>query len=401
MTRLKNIFAVSFIAMFAVAGAHATIMTQDNIVGGTNITIDKPTSGTNAGKVVVNGPTLPTVNNATLTIKQNGGNAQTFTANASSGVEIDITKTKIGLGNVDNTSDANKPISTATQTALDAKGTLVTAKTGTAYQNIKDNIAAENNITNQYPSIATVGALLNDLANDIGGDVGGKQDTLNSGTGGNVVYSGSGDVVTNVSANGGTVTVTKGSTLGNATLTIKRNGTAVDTFTANATSDKSINITDNDHITTATTSGSGNVVTAVSADANGALTVTKGITALTQHQDISGKQNVSNMVTATTGTTYQNIKDNIASDNDIINKYPSIATVGALLNDLADDLGGDVGGKQDTLNSGTGGNFTYSGSGNVVSNVTANGGQVTITKSRVQIPSGSETATSYASIWVE
>ena len=33
-----------------------------------------------------------------------------------------ITKASIGLGNVDNTSDANKPISTATQAALDAVG---------------------------------------------------------------------------------------------------------------------------------------------------------------------------------------------------------------------------------------------------------------------------------------
>lgn len=33
----------------------------------------------------------------------------------------DVTATSIGLGNVNNTSDANKPISTATQTALDAK----------------------------------------------------------------------------------------------------------------------------------------------------------------------------------------------------------------------------------------------------------------------------------------
>ena len=39
-----------------------------------------------------------------------------------------ITKSDIGLGNVDNTSDANKPVSSATQTALNAKvtGTLVT-----------------------------------------------------------------------------------------------------------------------------------------------------------------------------------------------------------------------------------------------------------------------------------
>lgn len=33
----------------------------------------------------------------------------------------DVTKAQVGLGNVDNTSDANKPVSTATQTALDGK----------------------------------------------------------------------------------------------------------------------------------------------------------------------------------------------------------------------------------------------------------------------------------------
>lgn len=32
-----------------------------------------------------------------------------------------VTKADVGLGNVDNTSDANKPVSAATQTALDAK----------------------------------------------------------------------------------------------------------------------------------------------------------------------------------------------------------------------------------------------------------------------------------------
>jgi len=36
-----------------------------------------------------------------------------------------VTKAQVGLGNVDNTSDANKPISTATQTALDGKATLL------------------------------------------------------------------------------------------------------------------------------------------------------------------------------------------------------------------------------------------------------------------------------------
>ena len=42
------------------------------------------------------------------------------------GGNIDITNTDVGLGNVDNTSDLNKPISTATQTALNAKQNTIT-----------------------------------------------------------------------------------------------------------------------------------------------------------------------------------------------------------------------------------------------------------------------------------
>jgi len=41
-----------------------------------------------------------------------------------------VTKTQIGLGNVDNTSDVNKPISTATQAALDAKQNTLTNSDG-------------------------------------------------------------------------------------------------------------------------------------------------------------------------------------------------------------------------------------------------------------------------------
>lgn len=39
-----------------------------------------------------------------------------------------VTKAQVGLGDVDNTSDLNKPISTATQTALNAKADLVSGK---------------------------------------------------------------------------------------------------------------------------------------------------------------------------------------------------------------------------------------------------------------------------------
>lgn len=51
--------------------------------------------------------------------------------------EISVTKVQVGLGNVDNTSDANKPISTATQNALNSK---FNASDGNALKQRVDNI---------------------------------------------------------------------------------------------------------------------------------------------------------------------------------------------------------------------------------------------------------------------
>ena len=67
---------------------------------------------------------LPTVNNATVTVAVNGSTwTNSFTTNQASNSTLKITvgKSDVGLWNVDNTSDANKPISTATQAALDLK----------------------------------------------------------------------------------------------------------------------------------------------------------------------------------------------------------------------------------------------------------------------------------------
>lgn len=60
---------------------------------------------------------------------------------------VNITKSNIGLGNVDNTSDANKPVSTAQQTALDAK------------QNKTDNTLTTTS--------KTVSGAINELNNDL------------------------------------------------------------------------------------------------------------------------------------------------------------------------------------------------------------------------------------------
>jgi len=47
--------------------------------------------------------------------------------------DLALTKTDVGLANVDNTSDANKPVSTATQTALNGKENTIVAGTTSQY----------------------------------------------------------------------------------------------------------------------------------------------------------------------------------------------------------------------------------------------------------------------------
>ena len=56
-----------------------------------------------------------------------------------------LTKSSVGLANVDNTSDANKPVSTATQTALDAK--LASATAASTYETIS-NVALKAPLAN-------------------------------------------------------------------------------------------------------------------------------------------------------------------------------------------------------------------------------------------------------------
>lgn len=80
-----------------------------------------------------------------------------------------VTKAQVGLGNVDNTSDANKPISTATQTALNGKantshthaagditsGTLPASRGGTGYTSLSSLMRAINNRSTNVSSANT------------------------------------------------------------------------------------------------------------------------------------------------------------------------------------------------------------------------------------------------------
>ena len=56
-----------------------------------------------------------------------------------------VTKTHVGLENVDNTSDADKPVSSATQTALDAKAPIA-APSFTGDANFESNVTIEGNL---------------------------------------------------------------------------------------------------------------------------------------------------------------------------------------------------------------------------------------------------------------
>lgn len=80
--------------------------------------------------------------------------------------QINITKANIGLGNVDNTSDANKPVSTAQQAAIDeavetAKSYIDNKTTGMA---TTSDISTHNTATDAHNDIR---ALISDLSTEV------------------------------------------------------------------------------------------------------------------------------------------------------------------------------------------------------------------------------------------
>jgi hypothetical protein len=115
---------------------------QDTLVSGTNIKTINSTSLLGSGNVAVEPPIT-----ATTSADYYRGDKTFATLN----------KAAVGLGNVDNTSDANKPVSTAQQTALDAKTNKLivtnrqtasyTLVLGDADKLVEINNASANNLT--------------------------------------------------------------------------------------------------------------------------------------------------------------------------------------------------------------------------------------------------------------
>ena len=82
---------------------------------------------TNAGFDAIDGHEADTANPHAVTAAQVGA----LTPDGDGSGLTGLTKSQVGLGNVDNTSDVDKPVSTAQQTALDAKVTKGTTYTST------------------------------------------------------------------------------------------------------------------------------------------------------------------------------------------------------------------------------------------------------------------------------
>lgn len=100
------------------------------IATGAEVNVNADWNATSGDAQILNKPTIPTVNNATLTIQANGTTVNTFTANASSNVTANIPSATTGRYGVTQLSDSTSSTSTtlaatssAVKSAYDLAGT--------------------------------------------------------------------------------------------------------------------------------------------------------------------------------------------------------------------------------------------------------------------------------------
>ncbi len=240
MRCVKSIFTVSIFAMIIVSGARAEIVSKTQldktIVAGTNVTIDKPTSGANNGKIVINATDTNTTY-TTGTESYSGttklyGSTGTSTdgtmtrgaiTTALSGKQPTLTTTNLkGAGSV-SVGIANGVVTiTGTDTQYTLPDATADVKGGvrvmTSAAGIDESSAAEDA---KVPTVAAAWDIANTAAgnNSVGRSQGetNKNKILITGATGDVApvavtTTGSGNAVTSVSVAGGKYTVTKGTT---------------------------------------------------------------------------------------------------------------------------------------------------------------------------------------------
>lgn len=176
MKYIKSIFAVSIVAMAVVGNARASIVSQTNIVGGSNVSVTVPTSGTNAGKVVISATDTNTTYTTGTTTYSGTTKLYTGTGSATDGT---LTQKAItdALGGKLSTSG------TAAKATADASGNTITSTYATKTElggkqdksamvdSTSENLG-DSNDTN-YPTVAAVWTI---AANALGGQVNNKLD---------------------------------------------------------------------------------------------------------------------------------------------------------------------------------------------------------------------------------
>lgn len=146
MKYIKSIFAVSIVAMAVVGNARASIVSQTNIVGGSNVSVEVPASGTKAGKVVISA-TDTTYTTGTTTYS---GTTKLYTAtgNATDGTLTQKAITDALRGKLSTSG-------TAAKATADASGNTITATYAT-----KTELGTKENTANKVVSDSNMAELL-------------------------------------------------------------------------------------------------------------------------------------------------------------------------------------------------------------------------------------------------
>lgn len=180
-----------------------TVKNATNAVNATNATNDKNGKDITTYVAVETDPTVPSW--------------------AKNSTKPSYTKAEVGLGNVDNTSDANKPISTATQAALDNKVDKVSGKqlsTNDYTSSEKTKLAGLATDTVRYGSQSLTDAQKSQARTNIGAGTSSFDGTWSSLSGKPTIP-----------------------TVNDGVLTVQKNGAKIATFSANQSGNVTANVT--------------------------------------------------------------------------------------------------------------------------------------------------------------
>ena len=467
MTKLKGIFAVSFIAMMSVGVASANIASQgyvDQEVGTRLSAISGSTSG--AGNVVTSvtasGGTvtatkgitaevtsnktttiaatasasdtkypsekavatalaakadsadIPTVNNATLTVQKNGSSVGTFTANASQNATINITvpTTTSQLTN-------NSGFITADDLPEDY---VLTAATSTALGGVKSGgdvtVATDGAVTVNSATKATQdgnGATISSTYTKIAQGSGNANKAVITNASGNITTG----TITSAMITDGTITnadISSSAAIAQSKISGLSTSLAAKANTADladvATSGSYNDLTDKPSIPAAITVDSAlsststnpvqnkviNTALAAKQNASTAVEVASAGTAVGSATQPVYVDNTGVVRAANAIPTVNNATLTIQKNGSNVGTFTANASAPATINITVPTTTSDLNNDSGFLTSVS---AAPSGTGAVVTGISASGGKVTATMGNVKIPVGSATATTYATIWVE